>query len=115
MWLVPQSAATADLLSVEVHPNYCRDPCRIQVTVRLHPHETNRSLLVEADSATFYRSSTIQLDGNAEPAVHRVVFNSVPAGTYLVRVSLGRVEGVAARSDEDVLVIGAFPDGISRR
>ena len=113
MCLLPRTAAADGLLSVQVQPNYCRDPCRIEVTVRLDPHETDRSLLVEADSANFYRSSTIQLDGNAEPAVHRVEFNSVPAGQYVVRVSLGRVNGVAARSDRDVLVVGAYPDDIS--
>jgi hypothetical protein len=109
MCLMPRSATTDALLSVQVRPNYCQDPCHIEVTVRLDPHDTDRTLLVEADSINFYRSSTIQLDGLAGAAVHRVEFSSVPAGQYLVRVSLGRVEGVVARSDSNVLVVGAVP------
>jgi hypothetical protein len=34
-----------------------------------------------------------QLDGDTEPAVHRISFRSVPAGRYAVRVTLTRVDG----------------------
>jgi hypothetical protein len=37
--------------------------------IDLEPHETDRELIIEADSGAFYRSSVIQLDGGSEPAV----------------------------------------------
>jgi hypothetical protein len=54
-----------------------------------HPNEVepdaeNRSMEVIADSATFYRSSRITLEGDCAPKTMMVEFRRVPPGDYEV-------------------------------
>jgi hypothetical protein len=63
------------------------------MNITLAPHEYDRELIVEVDNGGFYRSSFIQLDGEAEPAVHTVMFKALPAGAYEIRVTLKRSDG----------------------
>jgi hypothetical protein len=65
---VPANASGSPPLSLDVQPSVCADPCAVQVNITLAPHEYDRALIVEADSAGFYGSSLIQLDGEAEPS-----------------------------------------------
>jgi hypothetical protein len=102
-----RTPADGNALAVEVQPLYCYEPCHVRVVARLQPDTRDRSLLVEADGLMFYSSSTIQLDGETEPGIHRISFKSVPAGHYAVRVSLIRVDGTAATVMRRVRVLEA--------
>jgi hypothetical protein len=52
------------------------------------PNEANRVLRVEIDSAGYYRSSDIQLEGASAPMSHFVDWKAVPAGKYDLVVSV---------------------------
>ncbi|SRR6266851_7739077 len=71
-------------ITMAVSPRQSFSPTNLTVRVRVQPNADNRTLEVVADSAEFYRSSQIQLDG--ERAERRVVveFRGVPSGEYEV-------------------------------
>jgi hypothetical protein len=83
--VIPPLHAHEEGMSVGVSPVSCTDPCTVFVGVRLEPHGDDRVLTVEADSERFYTSSTIELTGAGERRLHRIRFNNIPAGTYVVR------------------------------
>jgi hypothetical protein len=95
-----------DIFSIKVHPGYCFAPCFVRITVRLEPHDAHRELAVEADGRGYYRRSVIQLDGSEEPAVHNVVWKSLPMGVYDVRATLKSSNGAFAQATDQVQVIG---------
>jgi hypothetical protein len=73
------------------------DSPRMQLRPAVHDDE-NRSLTIEADSETFYRSSVVELEGVRAGRQHSVSYGSLPAGEYRIRVTLnGQVDVVAVR------------------
>jgi hypothetical protein len=104
---VATSTADGDeVLQVAVSPRVCNDPCSAVVSVRHEPHAKDRALIVETDGSALYRSSSIQLNGDAGPATHRLVLKSVPGGEYIVRVSLERELEMAAQVETTLVVVG---------
>ena len=53
----------------------------------------NRALQIQVNSADYYRSSLMQLDGEEAPRTTRVQYEGVPGGTYEVRVTLFGADG----------------------
>lgn len=103
--LAPVPAVAEDAsLSVRVTPKYCREPCPVMMIIGLDPNEADRELTVEADSFKFYRSSLIQLEGEDEPSVHRLLWKNLPAGNYEIRVTLKRATGEERQIASDVRV-----------
>jgi hypothetical protein len=103
---LPLMAHGDEALSLEVRPTFCLDPCAIRLTVEVNPDESNRELLLEADSPGFYRSSVVQLDGEAEPSVHTLTWKALPAGRYAMRATLRRASGDLSHTGTIVRVIG---------
>src|SRR5688572_3980775 len=93
-----ETAAT-EKLSLRVTPNVSNAPSNVIVKAIVEKNAENRWLLIEADSGTFFRSSTIQLDGDKAPAVTEIRLSNLPSGEYAVsavlRTSLG--EEITAR------------------
>jgi hypothetical protein len=83
-------ASEAEPLELQVSPRTCIDPCTIRVTVRTEPHSRNRAFVLELDSWAYSRSSVITLDGSDAALIYERLFESLPAGTYEVRVMLVR-------------------------
>jgi hypothetical protein len=84
-------------------------PSTLRVRVRLEPHDQNRKLTVIADSADFYRSSEVQLDGEQSPKTITIEFRGVPGGSYQVSsVVLDQSGRMRASAIQDVNVISAF-------
>ena len=106
MSICPAVVLGDSALSVDVQPAFCTEPCAVRMLVSVDPHEADRELIVEADSSRFYRSSLIQLDGDAEPAVHTLMWKGLPAGLYEIRATLKRVTGEVAQVATDVRVFG---------
>ena len=59
--------------------------------------QDNRAVEIIAESADFYRSSEIQLEGDKAPRTTNFEFRSLPPGTYEVRALLIGTGGRAAR------------------
>ena len=66
--------------------------------------QDNRAVEIVAESADFYRSSQIQLEGDKAPRTTNFEFRSLPPGTYEVRALLHRhrrrAEGIRPPDDQ---------------
>ncbi len=75
-------------LRVRIAPSVARAPAVVIVNSIVEPSAANRWLEVEVDSADYYASSTVDLDGVRAARLHAVVFRDIPCGEYEVQVSL---------------------------
>jgi hypothetical protein len=66
----------------------------------------NRYVVVEAEGERFSRSSMIQLEGTESPRVHDVQYGGLPAGHYVIGVTLFSSTDVRAVERRDVIVRG---------
>ena len=85
---VAQADKPADELTLRLTPRFVSAPGYLRSLIRVAPHEANRVLRVEIDSAGSYRRSDIQLEGASAPTSHFVDWKEVPAGKYDLRVSV---------------------------
>jgi hypothetical protein len=97
--LLAGQLGSSDAVSVSVSPTVAREPARITVRVSIEPNPDNRGLEVVAESATFFRSSYLQLEGDRAARTNVFQYRDLPAGDYNVRVVVldadGSEEGVA--------------------
>jgi len=77
-------ADAGDGMTMAVSPLHSFSPTNLKVQVRVQPSADNRVLEVVADSAEFYSSSQIQMDGARAPKTFIVEFRDVPSGDYEV-------------------------------
>lgn len=99
-WLLSASQlGSGGAVSVRVSPTVAREPARITVRVSVEPNADNRGLEVVAESATFFRSSYLQLDGERAARTSVFQYRDLPAGNYVVRAVLldreGERDGIA--------------------
>jgi hypothetical protein len=69
---------------MQVSPSITRAPALVTVRVSVDASPENRSLQIIASSATFYRSSEIQLDGTHAAPLNVFEFRNLPTGLYQV-------------------------------
>ena len=105
-WSTPTVAADESPLELTVQPRTCVSPCTIRVTGRTERHASNRAFLLELDSWSYSRSSVITLNGKDAALIHEREFESLPAGTYEVRVTLMRSPAQRIHRHDRVEVIG---------
>jgi hypothetical protein len=86
--LVVGSLLNADPLLRIQAPRVILAPGRLVVQTIVEPDVANRAIQVIAESADWYRSSEIQLDGKAAPRRHAFEFKDVPSDSYEIRVIL---------------------------
>lgn len=101
-----------DCLSMSVTPRQALAPVNLRVRVRIEPHADNRTLVVVADSADFYRRSEIPLEGERSPRTVWLQFPDLPSGDYDVRSLLlndQRRERAAVSQTARVMSINAEP------
>jgi hypothetical protein len=84
-------------LRAQVSPSYAFAPSTVRIRAFVLPDAENRELEIVVDSASYYRSSTIELSGAQAARAYDVVFVSVPAGLHEVRVVL-KVSGGEVRA-----------------
>jgi hypothetical protein len=78
----------ADELTLRMTPRFVSAPGYLRSLIRVAPNAANRVLRVEIDSAGYYRSSDIQLEGASAAMSHFVDWKAVPAGKYDLVVSV---------------------------
>ena len=106
-------AATGETIATEklalrVTPNVSNAPSTVVVKAIVSPDSQNRSLRVEADSGTFYRSSSVQLDGDKAPIVTEILLKSLPSGEYTVTAVLKNAMGEETLVRRTALVLARF-------
>ena len=69
-------------VSLKASPEVSFAPAHLIVRTTIEPDPDNRALEIVIDSQDFYRSSTIQLEGDQAPRTSVVEFRGVPGGNY---------------------------------
>jgi hypothetical protein len=87
-------------VSLRVSPAMAFAPASLFVRATVDANAENRSLEIIAESADFYRSSEVSLDGDHAPRVTQLLFKSVPRGNYELRAVLRGVAGREIASTE---------------
>ena len=100
-------STAAAVVEIRINGHYFSEPALVRVTVCVEPDQTNRTLRVEADGDSFYRSSEVTLDGLSEKRIHTVEFKNVPAGSYEVRAEVLSGTTVRGMATQDVEVMGS--------
>ncbi len=77
-------AAGRDKISIRVSPTVSFAPAYLVVRASVPPSDENRSIEIVAESAEFYRSSQVPLDGARAPQTTQFEFRSLPGGDYNV-------------------------------
>jgi hypothetical protein len=97
-------------ITVRVSPAVAFAPANLIVRAMIEADEQNRAVQIIAESADFYRSSEIQLEGARAPRTSTFEFHSLPPGTYEVRALLlgaGGQQRAFARQQVNVIASGA--------
>lgn len=102
------TAASTDALeklTLRVTPNVSAAPSTVIVKATVARDPGNRWLHIEADSGSFFRSSEIQLDGDAAPVVTELHLKGLPGGEYTVKAVLRDNLGTETVVRRTVLVL----------
>ena len=75
-------------LTMKVSPAVAFAPANLMVRAMVVADADNRAVEIIAESADFYRSSMIQLEGDQAARINQFEFRSLPPGTYEVRANL---------------------------
>lgn len=97
----------ADLVEIRLNGHYYSAPATVQITVAVQPDQANRTLRVEADGDSLFRSTEVTLNGNDEKRLHVVEFRNLPAGSYEVRAEVLSSTAVRGTAIQDVEVMGS--------
>jgi uncharacterized protein (DUF2141 family) len=98
----------SEKITLRVTPNVSSAPGNVIVKAVVPRHADNRWLRIEADSGTFYRSSSIQLDGEKAPVVTEFTLNNLPGGEYAVSAVLRDSHGDETTARRTVIVLSRF-------
>jgi len=94
------------VVEIIVRGHFFSAPATVPITIAVEPAADNRVLVVEADSDDYYRSSSIELDGDKEKRLHAVELRSLPAGEYVVRAQVKSKSDVLGSAVQDLVVMG---------
>ncbi|HEX4913482.1 MAG TPA: hypothetical protein VFV51_05980 [Vicinamibacterales bacterium] len=95
-------------LTLRVTPNVSSAPGNVIVKAFVARDADNRWLRIEAESGTFYRSSSIQLDGEKAPVVTEFKLSNLPGGEYAVSAVLQDSSGEEITVRRTVIVLSRF-------
>ena len=102
----PTTLGAGERVALRITPQVAFAPADLSVKAMVEADSANRSMLVEADSSEFYRSSEIQLDGAHAPRTTVFVFRDLPGGMYELRATLRGARGetlATTRSEVDIV------------
>src|SRR5262245_8322546 len=105
MLLIPGVRADEGF-NLRVSPEVCYEGCDVRVVVRVPPDAENRALTIEADSATFFRGSEIDLSGESAALLHTLTLHSPPSGQYVIRAKVARANSTTRSTERALHVIG---------
>ena len=108
---VPLGVRTGDRLAMRVSPTVAIAPADLIVRTMVESNAANRSIEIIAESADFYRSSEIPLDGEKAARSAQFAFRSLPSGLYSVRAVLkGANEEPLAQTRREINVVSGAID-----
>ncbi|HMF60075.1 MAG TPA: hypothetical protein VK595_06880 [Vicinamibacterales bacterium] len=102
--LAPSPLGADQRLSMRVSPLMALAPATLVIDAVAERDPANRALQIQVESADYFRSSLVQLDGDQAPRTTTIRYENVPGGTYEVRVILlgsnGKERATTARPVE---------------
>ena len=108
--LAAPHAPAKQIVEIRVHGHFFAAPATVPVTIAVEPGASNRALVVEADSDDYYRSSTIELDGENEKRLHTLELKNLPAGDYVVRAEVRSKSETLGTAVNELVVTGITPE-----
>ena len=99
-----------EIVEIRIRGHVWSAPATVPITIAVEPAADNRALVIEADSDDYYRSSTIELDGENEKRLHLVEFKSLPVGDYVVRAEVKSKSKVLGTAVNALVVTGTTPE-----
>jgi hypothetical protein len=106
-----RSVDSAQPLSLEVSPVVAPGPAFVRLRALVEPNDDNRSLDIVAQSAEFYRSSHVDLDGRNSPRIAVVEYPRLPPGRYEITGVLVGVGGKRATAMRNVQLVATAGSG----
>ena len=97
-------------MTLKVSPAVAFAPANLIVRATILADADNRAVEIVAESADFYRSSMIELEGDKAARTNQFEFRSLPPGTYEVRAKLFGANGESRaliRQQINVIASGA--------
>ena len=97
-------------ITMKVSPAVAFAPANLIVRTMIVADADNRAVEIIAESEDFYRSSTIQLEGDRAARTNMFEFRSLPPGAYEVRANLFGTNGeqrATIRQQINVIASGA--------
>jgi hypothetical protein len=107
---VASGDATESRLRIEVSPRISSAPAAVTIRAIVKPDAANRGLQIVADSESYFRSSTISLDGANAAAVTETRLKNLPGGEYEVTVVLFEADGQRTVDRRQVMVTSSSAD-----
>jgi hypothetical protein len=98
----------AEPLRMKVWPKMGHEPADLYVLAVIEADDRNRLLEITVDSADFFASSQMQLDGRRAPRLSDISFRSVPGGNYVVTTTLIGSDGRRAEVTQAVIIVSRF-------
>jgi hypothetical protein len=95
--MIALPAGASEKLTMRVSPAYSYEPASVTIQLSIEPDSDNRAIQVIAESADFYRSCEVELDGDRAPRTSVFWYRSLPAGDYEVRSVLRSDAGKSVR------------------
>jgi hypothetical protein len=80
--LLPLHGESSERIEIKISPRVVFAPADLRVRTSIESHASNRSLEIVAESADFYMSSQVELDGDLAPKTREIVLRGLPAGEY---------------------------------
>lgn len=77
-------ASGTEKLQMAVSPKVSYAPAIVRVRFNIDRHADNRKLEVAVESGGYFRSSTIQIDGDDGPATVAIEYEGLPPGEYVI-------------------------------
>jgi hypothetical protein len=82
---------------VRVVPAFALNPADVMVETIIEPDVRNRGVEITVDSANFFTTSTVSLEGERAPRVRTTRFRQLPAGNYEVSATLVQDNGIRSK------------------
>ena len=100
------SVRAGEMVEIRLRGHYYAEPATVRVTVAVEPDDHNRTLRLEADGDSMFRSSEVPLTGNGDKRLHTIEFKNLPAGVYNLRAEVLSRDAVLAMDEQELTVMG---------
>jgi hypothetical protein len=89
LWLATAgSPGAGEKIAMNASPEISFAPANLTIRTSTEADAANRAMEIVIESPDFYRSSTIQLEGDQAPRTSVLEFRGIPVGSYMISARL---------------------------